>query len=51
MKAMKLLLAMIVISTPLLAGCQENERKVERRETIHTESEARPIVQPDAAQK
>ena len=50
MKLVKVVLATVVVSTSLLAGCQENERKVERRETIRTESEARPIVVPDAPQ-
>jgi hypothetical protein len=44
-------LAVVVLAVPFLAGCQENERKVERRETIHHESEAQPIVVPDAPEK
>ena len=41
-------LAVAVLAAPFVAGCQENERKIERRETITTESQARPIVVPDA---
>lgn len=51
MKRFIVILAAVVLAAPFLAGCQENERKVERRETIHHESEAQPIVVPDAPQK
>lgn len=50
MKIARVLLTIAVAVTPLLAGCQENERKVERRETIHTESEPQPVVVPDSGQ-
>jgi hypothetical protein len=44
-------LAVAVLAVPFLAGCQENERKVERHETIQHESEPQPIVVPDAPAK
>jgi hypothetical protein len=51
MKRIIVVLAATVLTAPFLAGCQENERKVERHETIHHESEAQPVVVPDAPQK
>ncbi len=51
MRRFIVLLAAAVLAAPFLSGCQENERKVERRETVVHESEAQPIVVPDAPQK
>ncbi len=51
MKRLIVVLAAAVLVAPFLAGCQENERKIERRETIRTESQPQPVVVPDAAQE
>jgi outer membrane murein-binding lipoprotein Lpp len=50
MKCLTVVLAVVVLAVPFVAGCQENERKIERRETITTESQAQPIVVPDASE-
>jgi len=46
----RVVLAVIVAAVPLLAGCQENERKIERRETIRVQSDPQPVVVPDASE-
>jgi hypothetical protein len=51
MKCLICMLAAAVLATPFVAGCQENERKVERHETIHYQSEPQPVVVPDAPEK
>jgi hypothetical protein len=51
MRPFIVLLAAAVLAAPFVAGCQENERKIERRETIHHESEPQPVVVPDAPQE
>lgn len=51
MKRLIVVLAVAVLATPFVPGCQENERKIERHQTIQHESEAQPIVVPDAPQK
>ncbi len=51
MKRFIVLLAAAVLTAPFVAGCQENERKIERRETIRHESEPQPTVVPDAPEK
>jgi len=51
MKRLIVLLAAAVLAAPFVAGCEEPERKIERRETIHHESEPQPIVVPDAPEK
>ena len=48
MKSVIVVVCAVVLALPLMAGCKENERTIERRETIPVRSEPVPVVVPDA---
>lgn len=47
MKSIILTLVGLFVAATMLAGCAQNERKVERRETIPVQTQQDPIVVPD----
>jgi outer membrane murein-binding lipoprotein Lpp len=48
MKSVILVVCAVILALPIIAGCDKNERVIERRETIQVQSEAVPVVVPDA---
>ena len=47
MKSIILTLVGLFVAATMLAGCEKNERIVERRETIPVQTQQVPIVVPD----
>ena len=48
MKTLMMLLVGLFLALPVMIGCEQNEVKVERRESVKVQSEPRPVVVPDA---
>ena len=51
MKTLMILMGALLLSMPVVVGCEKDEMKVERREKIQVQTDPTPIVVPDAPQK
>lgn len=51
MKSVILVVSAVILALPLMAGCEKNERVIERRETLPVQTEWQPMVVPDAPQQ